>query len=64
MFSSIINCIIWAVGLGLIYYLTTFIPLPPPFGAIVTVLFIVLAIVVVLSLFGLVPFGVPRPWKG
>lgn len=64
MYANVINAIIWLVGLGVIWYLVSFIPIPHPFSIIVTVLFVVLAIIVLVSIFGLYPFGVPRPYKG
>lgn len=63
MFSSIINAIIWLVILGLVWYLISWLPLPAPIGTIVTVLFVLLAIVVILSLFGVISIGVPRVYK-
>lgn len=64
MFANIVNAIIWLIALGLIWWLVGLLPLPHPIGVILMVLFVLLAILIVLSLFGLVPIGVPRPWKG
>jgi len=64
MFGNIVNAIIWLIVLGLIWWLVGFLPLPHPIGIVVMVLFVVLAIIIVLSLFGMIPFGVPRPYKG
>lgn len=53
----IVSLIISLIVLGLIWWLVSFIPLPEPFGQIVRVLFIILAVFVVLSAFGIVPGG-------
>lgn len=63
MFSIIINCIIWLLTIGMCWWLASFLPIPAPLNTIVTVLFIVLAVVVILSLFGVIPLGVPRVYK-
>ena len=56
--SIIITLIVSLILLGLIWWLVSMIPLPAPIGQIVQVLFILLAIFVVLSAFGIIP-GVP-----
>ena len=60
MVSVIISLIVYLIVLGLLYYLVTLIPLPAPFPQIVQVLFILLAIFVVLSAFGIVSGGLPH----
>lgn len=63
MFANIINCILWLLIIGMVWWLVNFLPIPAPLGTIVTVLFILLAIVVILSLFNVIPFAVPRVYK-
>lgn len=63
MIANIVNVIAYLIILGLVWWLCTLLPLPHPIGLIVQVLFIILAILIVLSLFGLVPIGVPRLYK-
>ena len=58
--SIIITLIVYLIVLGLLYYLVSLIPLPAPFGQIVQVLFVLLAILVVLSAFGFVSGGLPH----
>jgi hypothetical protein len=53
----IISLIVTLIVLGLIWWLVSFIPLPEPFGQIVRVLFIILAVWAVLAGFGVVPGG-------
>lgn len=55
----IITLIVYLIVLGLIYWLVSLIPLPDPFGLIVRVLFILLAVLVVLSAFGVISGGLP-----
>ena len=56
----ITSLIVYLVILGLIYWLVSLIPLPPPFGQIIRVLFIILAVLAVLSAFGVLPSSFPR----
>jgi hypothetical protein len=63
IFGNIVNIIIWLVILGLVWWLIGLIPLPSPIGQIIGVLVIVLAVLIVLSFFGLVNIGVPRLYK-
>jgi hypothetical protein len=63
LFANLINAIVWLIVLGLVWWLVSYIPLPPPIGAIIRVLFIVLAVVVVLASFGVLNIGVPRLYK-
>lgn len=51
----LITLIVYLIVLGLIYWLVSLIPLPSPFGQIVRVLFILVAVVAVLSAFGVMP---------
>jgi hypothetical protein len=60
MFSNIVNAIIWMLIVGVVWYLVSFIPIPAPVGTIITILFIALAVVVLLSSFGVINVGVPR----
>ena len=57
MTAILVNLLITLVVLGVIYWLVSFIPLPAPFPQIVQGLFIILAIVVILSAFGVIPGG-------
>lgn len=50
-----ITLIVWIVVLGLVYWLLTLLPLPDPFALILRVVFIILAILVLLSAVGLLP---------
>ena len=43
-----------------LYWLVSLIPLPAPFGKIVQVLFVILAVLAVLSAFGVLPGGLPH----
>jgi hypothetical protein len=63
MFITLVNVIIWLVILGLAYWLIGLIPMPTPFPTLIRIAFILLAIVVILSLFGVFNVGVPRLWK-
>jgi phosphoglycerol transferase MdoB-like AlkP superfamily enzyme len=58
--SVIITLIVYLIVLALVYWLVSLLPLPAPFGLIVRVLFVLLAILVVLSAFGIVDGGPPR----
>ena len=58
--SIIITLIIYLVVLGLIYMLVSLLPLPDPFATIIRVLFILLAVLVVLSAFGIIGGGLPH----
>ena len=58
--SVIITLIVYLIVLGLLYWLVSLIPLPDPFGQIERVLFIILAVLVVLSAFGVVSGGLPH----
>lgn len=48
-----ISLIISIVILGLVYWAVSFIPLPEPFPVIVKVLFIIIAVLLILSAFGI-----------
>lgn len=56
----LISLIVTLIVMGLVWWLVQLLPLPHPIGAIVQVLFIILAIVVVLSAFGILP-GIALP---
>ena len=58
--SIIVTLIIYLVVLGLIYMLVNLFGLPDPFAAIIRVLFILLAVLVVLSAFGIIGGGLPH----
>lgn len=58
--SIIITLIVSLIVLGLIWWLVQMIPLPAPIAQIVQVLFVLLAIVMVLGAFGIIP-GVSLP---
>ena len=52
--STIISLIIYLIVLGLIYWLVMKLPLPAPFGTIIRILFVLLAVLACLSLLGVV----------
>lgn len=49
-----ISLLVTIVVLGLVYWLLTLLPLPDPFGVILKVVFVLIAIWVILGAFGLV----------
>lgn len=55
--ETIVMLIVWLLVLGLIYYCLSLLPLPAPFGVILQVLFVILALFVILSAFGIVGSG-------
>lgn len=55
----LISLIVELIILGLLWWLISFLPLPAPIGQIINVIFIIIAILVVLSAFGL--FGTVSP---
>ena len=59
--SIIITLIVWLVIIGLLYWLVSLIPLPHPFPVIIQVAFILLAVLAVLSAFGIVGGGLGLP---
>ena len=59
--SILITLILWLVVVGLIYWLVSLIPLPPPFPAVIQVCFILLAVLAALSAFGIIGGGLPFP---
>ena len=59
MVSVIVTLIVYLAILGLLYWLVGMLPIPAPFGQIIMVLFVILAIVVVLSAFGIISGGLP-----
>ena len=56
----ITSLIVYLIVLGLVYWLVSLLPIPDPFGTIIKVLFVILAICAVLSAFGVLPGGLPR----
>ena len=57
-----ISLVVWIIVLGLLYWLTTLLPLPEPFPLIVKVLFVIIAILALLSFAGYV--AIPGPhWQ-
>lgn len=58
--ALITTLIVYLIVLGLVYWLVSLLPLPAPFGTMVRVLFIVLAVLAVLSAFGIIGGGLPR----
>ena len=58
--ALITTLIVYLIVIGLVYWLVSFLPLPAPFGTMVRVLFIVLAVLAVLSAFGIIGGGLPR----
>ena len=59
--SILITLILWLIVVGLIYWLVSLIPLPPPFPAIIQVAFILLAVLAALSAFGIIGGGLSFP---
>lgn len=57
MIGALIQILVAVLILGLLYYLVTLIPLPPPFALIARVIFIVICILVLVALFW-APLGV------
>ncbi len=55
--DAIVSLIVYLVIFGLIWWLVGMLPLPSPVGQIVRVLFIILLIFIVLSVFGILPGG-------
>jgi uncharacterized membrane protein (GlpM family) len=49
MIGALIQILIAVLVLGLIYYLVTLIPLPPPFAMIARVVFVVICILVLVA---------------
>ena len=60
MAATIITLIVYLAVLGLIYWLVSMLPFPAPFGQIIMILFVLLAIVVILSAFGIISGGLPH----
>ena len=58
--SVIITLVVYIVVIGLLWWLTTLLPLPAPLPLIIQVLFILLAIFALLSVFGIVSGGLPH----
>ena len=52
--SIIVSLIIYLIVLGLIYWVVMMLPLPAPFGLIIRILFVLLAVLACLSLLGVV----------
>ena len=50
-----ISLLVTIILIGLLYWLVSLIPLPAPFPSIVKVLFIVIAVLTILSAFGVLP---------
>lgn len=56
MIAVLVNIIILLIVMGLLYWLVTLLPLPAPFPTIIQVAFVIIAILIVLSMFaGWVP---------
>lgn len=61
MLNTLLSLIILVVALGLVWYLVKMLPLPDPFGKIIDIVFILIAIVLVLGLlFGGIALPVVR----
>lgn len=54
----LISLIVFLVILGLVYWLVSLIPLPAPFGTIIKVIFIIIAILYVLQALGIYNSGI------
>jgi hypothetical protein len=55
----VLGLILTLVILGLIAWAVTLLPLPAPFGTIIHVILVIVAILVLLSAFGIVPLTIP-----
>lgn len=53
--AILFNIILWLVVLGLVWWLVGMLPLPAPVFQIIRVIFIAMLILIVLSLFGVLP---------
>ena len=53
--TIILTLIVYLVVLGLLWWLTTLLPLPAPFPLIIQVLFVIAAILLLLGAFGILP---------
>lgn len=53
--DPIINLIVYLVVFGLIWWLVSLLPLPGPVAQVVRVLFIIMLIIIVLSVFNVIP---------
>lgn len=51
----LINLLIFVVILGLVYWVISIVPLPPPFRLVVQVIFAIIAIIMLLGFVGWVP---------
>lgn len=60
MIGLLINLIIWAVVMGLIYWLLSMLPIPEPFKKFVMVLFILICILILLGAVGFLGPVFPR----
>ena len=60
MFILIANIVVWLIILGLLWWCVGLLPLPAPIQQIIQVLFIIMAILVVLSVFGTINLGLPK----
>ena len=59
--TIILTLIVYLVVIGLLWWLTTLLPLPAPFPLIIQVLFVIAAILLLLGAFGILPgLTVPR----
>jgi ethanolamine transporter EutH len=65
MISFLITLLVVVIILGLIYWVTTQIPLPHPFGRIVQVVIVVVGVlIIVMMLLGLIGYApVPYPLR-
>ncbi|MGE0797297.1 MAG: hypothetical protein AB7G13_28795 [Lautropia sp.] len=59
--STLISLLILVLILGLIYWVITLIPLPPPFKTVALVVFAIIAILYLVSMLGALPgLDLPR----
>ena len=58
--NMIVTLLLYLIVLGLIYYCVSLLPLPAPFGVIIQVVFVVAAILVLLSALGILDGGFGR----
>lgn len=65
MIGLLINLLIVALILGVAWWILSLIPLPPPFGMVVQVVFVIICLIVVISLLAsLGGVGWQPLWRG
>ena len=60
MFMILVDIIVWMLILGVLYWITTLFPKPDVVAKVIMACFVLLALLVVLSAFGLINSGMPH----